>query len=95
MNVVQKEDGKSTLLQGAGTPDYQNASHEKPNLQINRRRMLAQAGILGASGALTTLAIPAGATSEHDTEGLLAGLWHGVISSPGTRPCPLSLLSAQ
>ncbi len=48
MNVVQKEDRKSTLLQGAGTLDYQNASHEKPSLQINRRRMLAQPPFLDA-----------------------------------------------
>jgi hypothetical protein len=43
---------------------------------------IAAMTLFAALATAVQLAIPAGATSEKDTEGLLAGLWHGVISSP-------------
>lgn len=62
--------------------DNQNASPEQPDLLVNRRKMLKRAGmVLGASGALAALVIPAGATSGEDDADEIAGLWHGVVSA--------------
>jgi hypothetical protein len=64
------------------TLDKQNGSPEQPDLLVNRRKMLKRAGmVLGASGALAALAIPAGATSGEDDADEIAGLWHGVVSA--------------
>jgi NAD(P)-dependent dehydrogenase (short-subunit alcohol dehydrogenase family) len=64
------------------TLQQQNASSEQLNLHVNRRIMLKRAGmVLGASGALATLAIPAGATSEDHDVVEIVGLWQGVVSA--------------
>jgi hypothetical protein len=65
-----------------GTLDNQNAPLEQPNLQASRRQMLKRAGmVLGASGALAALVIPAGATSEDQDVAEIVGLWQGVVSA--------------
>jgi hypothetical protein len=69
-------------LLGGETPQQQNGSSEQLNVHVNRRNMLKRAGIvLGASGVLATLAIPAGATSEDHDVVEIVGLWQGVVSA--------------
>lgn len=61
-----------------------NHSQEQNYFKVNRRHMLKGAGMfLGASGALSALAVPAGATSEGEDKDAdeIVGLWQGVVSA--------------
>ncbi len=81
MNVMKNEERKSSLLQPREALDNQNASPEQPSLKVDRRQVLKRAGmVLGASGALAALAIPAGARSVDQDADEIAGLWQGVVS---------------
>jgi hypothetical protein len=58
------------------------ALRERRCFEVNRRHMLKGAGMfLGASGAHSALAIPAGATSEDKDADEIVGLWQGVVSA--------------
>lgn len=67
------------------TLNNQNTLPEPSNLRVNRRQMLKRAGmVLGASGALAALAVPAEAeknNGEKDADEIV-GLWRTVVSAP-------------
>jgi hypothetical protein len=61
--------------------EQQHVLSDPPGLKFDRRRMLTQAGtILGASGALAALTLPARASRDED-EDEIAGLWQGTVTA--------------
>jgi len=79
--MTQKEtDG--TRVELASRVLDKHDSLQQPGFNVNRRHMLKRAGmVLGASGALATLALPARASSDDQGQIEIVGLWRGVISA--------------
>jgi hypothetical protein len=89
-NEEERQKTKAPLAGGENL-QKQNASPEQPNLQVNRRQILKRAGIvLGASGAIAALAIPASADGQDHDEVEIVGLWQGVVSAQDNSFPPFS-----